>query len=177
MFIKKELEMNLSEQVEDVLKQAVIMEHRGKALYTKVAEQTRSAEVRKIFGIMADEEQLHIDFLMKQFKNFKQTGTFENNEFEKGSTGDSIAGLILTEAIKKEISGAGFEAAAISAAIDMETKSIEVYAARSREATDPNEKELYDWLANWEKGHHKMLLDLNKQLTEQVWYDNNFWPF
>lgn len=170
--------MNVSDQqVLDVLKQAVIMEHRGKALYTKVAEQTQSDDVRKIFTIMADEEQLHIDFLLKQFKNFKETGSFDINDFEQGATNEHIAGLILTDAIKKDISGAGFEAAAISAAIDMETKSIEVYAARAREATDPNEKELYNWLANWEKGHHKMLLDLNKQLTEQVWYDNNFWPF
>lgn len=169
--------MTNSEQVIDVLKQAVIMEHRGKALYAKVAEQTQSADVRKIFSIMADEEQLHIDFLLKQFKNFKKTGSFDGIDFEKDAPGDLITGLILTDSIKKDISGAGFEAAAISAAIDMESKSIEVYASRAREATDPNEKELYNWLANWEKGHHKMLLDMNKQLTEQVWYDNNFWPF
>lgn len=166
-----------SEQVIDVLKQAVIMEHRGKALYTKVAEQTQSVDVRKIFSIMADEEQLHIDFLLKQFKNYKKTGSFDVISFEEDASNEHIAGLILTDSIKKDISGAGFEAAAISAAIDMESKSIEVYASRAREATDPNEKELYEWLANWEKGHHKMLLDLNKQLTEQIWYDNNFWPF
>lgn len=68
--------MTKSEQVIDILKQAVIMEHRGKALYTTVAEQTKSADVRKIFSIMADEEQLHIDFLLKQFKNYKKTGSF-----------------------------------------------------------------------------------------------------
>jgi len=170
--------MNVPDQsVEDVLKQAVIMEHRGKALYTKVAEQTESEDVRKIFTIMADEEQLHIDFLFKQFKSYKRTGLFDVNEFEKDAVSESIAGSILTDAIKKDISGAGFEAAAISAAIDMETKSIEVYAARADAASDPNEKELYNWLANWERGHHKMLLDLNRQLTEQVWSDNNFWPF
>ncbi len=169
--------MNKSDQVIDIIKQAVIMEHRGKALYAKVAEQTPSPDVKKIFTIMADEEQLHIDFLLKQYKHFMKTGSFDLNEFDKGTASEDIAGLILTDAIKKDISGAGFEAAAISAAIDMETKSIEVYAARALQASDPNEKELYHWLANWERGHHKMLLDLNKQLTEQVWYDNNFWPF
>ena len=59
----------------------------------------------------------------------------------------------------------------------METKSIEVYSERAQAATDPNEKELYLWLADWEKGHHKLLVNLNKELTEKVWYDNNFWPF
>jgi rubrerythrin len=164
-------------QVTDILKKAVIMEARGKALYSKVAEQTASPEVKKIFSIMAGEEQLHIDFLQKQLAHYKKSGQFDKNELEKAAGDDSIAKTILTDAITKEISGAGFEAAAISAAIDMENKSVEVYAARALEATDPNEKELYDWLANWERGHHKLLIDLNQQLTEQVWYDNNFWPF
>lgn len=153
------------------------MEHRGKSLYATVAGQTRSAEVRKIFQTMADEEQMHIDFLQKQYASYKKSGTFDSNSFESQAADEAIASVILTDKIKKDISGAGFEAAAISAAIDMENKSIEVYAARAQEATDPNEKELYDWLANWEKGHHKLLLDLNKQLTEKVWHDNSFWPF
>ena len=59
----------------------------------------------------------------------------------------------------------------------MESKSIEVYEQRANESDDPNEKELYQWLADWEKGHYQLLLDLNKQLTEKVWNDNNFWPF
>ncbi len=169
--------MEQSDKAIDILKQAVIMEHRGKALYTQVAEQTKSADVEKIFRIMADEEQLHIDFLQRQLANYKKTGSFDQNDFGTADAGEQVVDLILTDSIKKEISGAGFEAAAISAAIDMETKSIEAYAARALEATDPNEKALYEWLSNWEKGHHKMLLELNKQLTEQIWYDNNFWPF
>ncbi|MBE0679428.1 MAG: rubrerythrin, partial [Bacteroidales bacterium] len=44
-------------------------------------------------------------------------------------------------------------------------------------AADPNEKELYRMLAEWERGHHKWLMRIDKELREQVWYDNNFWPF
>lgn len=166
-----------SNKVTDILKQAIIMENRGKSLYAKVAEQTTSEDVRKIFDIMAKEEQLHIDFLSKQYSSYQKTGKFDKLALQEASGEDAIANIILSEKIKKDISGAGFEAAAISAAIDMETKSIEVYSARAQEASDPNEKELYQWLADWEKGHHKMLIDLNKELTEKVWYDNNFWPF
>lgn len=166
-----------SNTVTDILKKAVIMEARGKALYAKVAEQTTSEGVKKVFHAMAEEEQLHIEFLQKQLAHYQKTGKFDQNELDRASGDDSIANTILTDSIISEISGAGFEAAAISAAIDMENKSIEVYSARAKEASDPNEKELYEWLANWEKGHHKLLIELNRQLTEQVWYDNNFWPF
>ena len=153
------------------------MEHRGRAMYNQVADQTKNDDVERIFRLMAGEEQTHIDFLNKQYANYVKTGTFDQNDFTEGGPAEQVADLILTESIREEISGAGFEAAAISAAIDMESKSVVAYAARAKEATDPNEKALYDWLANWEKGHHKLLLELNKQLTEKIWYDNNFWPF
>ncbi len=167
----------MENQVTDILKQAIIMENRGKSLYQMVAAQTPSEEVKNIFQTMAEEEQMHIEFLSKQFAHYQKTKSFDVNQLEAAAEEEAIANAILTEKIKNDISGAGFEAAAISAAIDMENKSIEVYQKRAEESTDPNEKELYQFLANWEKGHHKLLLELNKQLTEKVWYDNNFWPF
>ncbi len=163
--------------VADILKQAIIMEHRGKSLYQQVASQTSSEDVKKIFSVMADEEQTHIDFLQKQLAHYSKEGMFDKNDLESAPGSEAIANTILTDELVKDISGSGFEAAAISAAIDMENKSVEVYASQAEKATDPNEKELFQWLANWEKGHHKLLIELNNQLTEKVWYDNNFWPF
>lgn len=160
-----------------ILKQAIIMENRGKSLYEMVAAQTNNEEIRNIFRAMADEEQLHIEFLSKQYTYYKNNNLFDTNAFGSAAAEDSIANQILTEKISGNISGAGFESAAISAAIDMENKSIEVYEQRARESQDQNEKELYTFLATWEKGHFQLLLDLNKQLTEKVWNDNNFWPF
>ncbi len=161
----------------DILKQAIIMEARGKSLYQKVAEQTENKDVKKIFDIMAEEEQTHIEFLTRQLINLKNKQQFEKNDFSSQEHAEEAVNKILTQEITEKISGAGFEAAAISAAIDMENKSIEVYSEQAKKATDPNAKELFEWLANWEKGHHKLLIELNKQLTEKVWYDNSFWPF
>jgi len=166
-----------AKSVTDILKQAIIMEHRGKALYEQVAKQTGNEDVKKIFNVMAEEEQTHIDFLQKQLAHYSKQGSFDKNDLESAPGHEAIANTILSEEMVKDISGSGFESAAISAAIDMENKSVEVYTKRAAETSDPNEKELFEWLANWEKGHHKLLIDLNKQLTEQVWYDNNFWPF
>jgi hypothetical protein len=36
------------------------------------------------------------------------------------------------------------------------------------------EKEVYQMLAAWEKGHHSLLYQLNEELKEQIWNDNNF---
>ncbi len=79
--------------------------------------------------------------------------------------------------MKEKISSAGFEAAAISAAIDFEKRAIDVYARQAEATADPNEKALYKWLSDWEKGHLKVLSDMDNQLKEKIWNDNQFWPF
>ena len=161
-------------QSNEILKTAILMEKRGKAFYEMVAQQTKSDDVKKIFTMMAEEEQTHVEFLSKQFANYNKNQKFDKIELKADA---GIVDEILSGDIKKQISAASFEAAAISAAIDMETKAIEVYSKQAAAATDPNEKELFSWLADWERGHHKVLHELNEQLKEDIWYDNQFWPF
>ncbi len=79
--------------------------------------------------------------------------------------------------IKDKINAADFEATAITAAIGFEEKAVKLYALRAEEATDPEEKKLYNWLSVWEKTHLKKLMALEASLMESVWQDNNFWPF
>jgi len=168
--------MEAKKSATDILKTAILLERRGKAFYTLVARQTESSSARRIFEMMAEEEDAHVAFLSKQFAHYEKNHEFLKNE-EHQDVDDTEAVMILSEQIKKEISAAGFEAAAISAAIDFENRAIEVYSSRAAEATDPNEKDMYQMLADWEKGHHKLLHHLNEDLKEQVWNDNNFWPF
>ncbi len=167
--------MEKSDKAIEVLKTAILLERRGKAFYTQAARQTESKSAKKIFEMMAEEEDEHIDFLTKQFKNYH-----EHQEFLKTDPApeeDDTVVEILSEKVKKEINAAGFEAAAISAAIDFENRAIDVYSSRAVESTDPNEKEMYQMLADWEKGHHHLLHKLNEDLKEEIWNDNNFWPF
>ena len=118
----------------------------------------------------------HIAFLSKQFSEYGKTGKFAKNDVEE-PVDDTEVVMILSEQVKKEISAAGYEAAAISAAMDFETRAIEVYQSRADEATDKNEKDMYQMLADWERTHHHLLHKLNEDLKEQIWNDNNFWPF
>ena len=166
----------MSKSTEDILKTAILLELRGKAFYTKAANDTESEAVRKIFTLMAEEEDAHIAFLSRQFAEYKKSGRFAKNAV-RNPADDTEAILILSEKVKDEISAAGFEAAAISAAIDFENRAVEVYQARADEADDPNEKETYQMLADWERTHHRLLYKLDEDLREQVWYDHNFWPF
>jgi len=166
----------MSKTAIDILKEAILLERRGKAFYATCARQTQSEAARKIFQMMAEEEDEHINFLTEQFTHYGKNNEFKKNE-EVQDVDESAAMEILSEEIKKEISAAGFEAAAISSAMDFETRAVKIYSDRAEEATDPNEKEMYQMLADWEKGHHYWLHKINEELKEDIWYDNNFWPF
>jgi rubrerythrin len=104
---------------EDILKTAILLELRGKAFYTTSARESKSDAVRKIFSMMAEEEDGHIAFLSRQFAEYEKSGKFARNMIQAHAD-DTETITILSEKVKKEISAASFEAAAISAAIDFE---------------------------------------------------------
>jgi len=160
----------------DILKMAILMEKRGFAFYSKVAESTANPEISHIFHVMADEETKHVKFLSEQFVNYEKEYKFLHVNLSDLEH-EEFANLILSEAMKQKISSSGFEAAAISAAVDFENRAIEVYTKQAAVTSDPNEKALYQWLADWEKGHLKILSDLDNELKEKIWNDNQFWPF
>ncbi len=159
----------------EILKTAILLERRGKAFYSSVADKADDPDVKKFFQLMADEEDDHIRFLTEQFAHYTSHQKFKETHAPKDE--DSTTEQILSEKVKKQITAASFEAAAISAAIDFETRAVAVYSERAETATDPEEKHFYQFLADWEKGHHKLLNDIDKELKEKVWFDNNFWPF
>jgi len=161
----------------DILKEAILLERRGKVFYSNIAEKTDSPAVKKVFSMMAEEEEEHIKFLSKQFAHYAQNSSFAQNKLPETDVNEEIALAVFTKEIKKQISAASFEAAAISAAIDFETRAVKVYSDRAEAAKDPNEKEMYKMLADWEKGHHHFLNKLNEELKESIWFDNQFWPF
>ena len=170
---KRELKMS-AEQVINIIKGAILLERKGKAFYETIARQTQSNAVRKIFQMMAKEEDKHIEILTEHYNNFLQEKKFAHVQYDK--TPENVSKTVLTEKIKQEISAAGYEAAAISAAMAMEERAVQYYTNRAKSTDDASEKELYEWLSNWEKTHLQFLSDIDKELQESVWYDNNFWP-
>ena len=60
--------------------------------------------------------------------------------------------------------------------MSMEESAIKLYSERADAATDPEEKALCKWLAEWETKHLEALATMDRELTEAVWNDNNLWP-
>lgn len=158
----------------DIIKKAILLEHRGRALYQSVIPETQSKPVKELFKTLAEEERNHIEVLNKQFKALTLGGSFD--DLNLGGIMESDSTKVLTSQIVKEISGAGYESAVIAAALEFEKKAVEFYSSREDNAESAEEKKLFQWLANWERGHMEMLAQLDRELMEQIWYDNSFWP-
>ena len=159
----------------EILKSALLLEMRGKAFYENAADSAQDPAVKEFFVKLAEDEINHVQILSEQYKSYKKDGKFAG--LPKDSSHESVANAVLTDTLKKRIVGAGFESAAISAAMGMEERAINLYSQRADEASDPEEKKLYKWLAEWETQHLEFLADIDKQVTETLWNDNSFWPF
>jgi rubrerythrin len=158
----------------DILKGAILLEHRGKALYDSVVETSQKEGVKELFQTLSREEDRHIHILNKQFARIAKGEDFDIAEFEKEHAVTHEA--VLTQKIVENISGAGYEAAVISAALAFEKNAVKFYSRHASEAGSEDEKKLYDWLTEWEKNHMLMLARLDNELKEKIWYDNQFWP-
>jgi len=159
-----------------ILKNAFLIERKGKSLYEKAVDHAKDETVKAFFKDLANDEQEHMNILEKQFKALMKDGKFMAGGFENDGAAVT-APDILDETLKGKINAASFEATAITAAISFEEKAVKMYTERAQQASDPEEKKMYHWLSVWEKTHLKKLMALEASLIEDIWNDNSFWPF
>lgn len=163
-------------KIVEILKSALLLEKRGEAFYGQMAASSSDDDVKAFFQLMADEEAVHVDILTKHLKEYGVSGKFVSGGYITDEM-SKVSESVLTKNIKNKISGAGFEAAAIGAAIGMEHNAIKLYSQRAKETDNKDEKELYEWLTKWETVHLNELVVIDNDLKENIWADNNFWPY
>ena len=164
----------MSDRAIEAIKGAILLEKRGQVLYRRIAGASDSESVREIFTKMAEEEKNHERVLAEHYSSLVRSGRLA------AITGlgqvDDHTGSMLTDAVRDEIEAAGYEAAAISAAIALEKEAEAYYRARAGESGSDVERDLYNWLADWEHGHLELLSEMDRALMESIWFDNHFWP-
>jgi rubrerythrin len=158
----------------DIVKGAILLEHKGKALYESVVQTTQVDAVKDLFAWLVREEEKHIGFLEVQYKRLAKGQGFDVSEFEESHA--ETAELVITEEIVTNVFGAGYEAAVISAALEFEKKAVNFYTQQADSAKSAEEKEVFQWLSKWEKTHMQMLAEVDDELKEQIWFNHQFWP-
>jgi len=158
----------------EIVKGAILLEHKGKALYESVTETSKVEGIKELFKMLVREEEKHIDILNKQYSRILKGENFDASDLELDD--GTVTAAIMSDEVVKEVHGAGYEAAVISAALEFEKNAVNFYSKQAEEAETEEEEKLYGWLVRWEKTHMMMLAKLDNEIKEQIWYDNQFWP-
>ncbi len=158
----------------DIVKGAIMLEHKGKALYESVVQTTKIDAVKELFAWLVREEEKHIDFLESQYKRLAKGQGFDTSGFDDSHA--ETAEMVISEEIVSNVFGAGYEAAVISAALDFEKKAVKFYSHQADTAKSEEEKNFFQWLTKWEKTHMQMLAEVDDELKEQIWFNHQFWP-
>ncbi len=158
----------------DILKNALLLEYRGRAFYKKAKEESKIEEVKNIFDLMEREEEKHIEFLNKEFNSFQTLGKLtisENFSIDFKPVEEKIL-----NALKEKIEIADYESMAIYIAITFEKEAVDFYDDKARKSVDEIENKIFSFLRDWEKTHVDFLNKIDEVLKERVWFDNKFWP-
>lgn len=152
-----------SEKSHTLLKSSILFEMHGEMLYREASEKAESPQVKEFFNTMAKDEREHADILRAVFDNYHQGTKFIANTHTWFTTNkiEEIRNPLLVELIKTS----SFEAAAITAAILMEEKSVIEYQLMANQAEDAEEKKLFLWLVKWEQEHVDRLTILRNGLS------------
>ena len=160
--------------VQDVLKRAMLLEMNGKEFFAMAAKTATSAVARELFEHMVKEETHHLHILQLTFKRHREEGKVvlpSEAELELG-----FKDPIIDKSFLMELRNSDFDSSAISIALTLEERAFKFYQKEEQVATDPEIKQLFTWLTDWEIDHHQKLMALEEDFRQEVWNDSNFWP-
>ncbi len=143
------------EDMESVLKDAIMMELEGKDLFERASEMMQHPRARDMFAGLAKQEQAHAGILAEQLASLRGRSpqrTFEEirDRPAQFDLGDVFGDM---KTIKVELEEGAGELDVINIGIQLEKKSIEFYESAARESPSAEAKKAFEWLVNEEKGH------------------------
>ncbi|MCF7807621.1 MAG: ferritin family protein [Candidatus Marinimicrobia bacterium] len=160
--------------IQDVLKRAMLLEMNGKEFFRMAARTASSDVAKELFEHMVKEEEHHLHILEITFKRHLDEGKVILPAEAELAFG--FKDPIIDKSFLIELKNSQFDSSAISIALTLEERAFKFYQKAEAEASDPEIKKLFTWLADWELEHHQKLMDLEADYREEVWNDSSFWP-
>jgi rubrerythrin len=157
------------------VKDAVMVEIKGKELYTHAATQTADPAARALFEVLAKDEEDHVRILQNQYRSLMEAGKLDLSDVHPAEV-DHGSHDVIDDNFKKSLKRGTFEMAVIGIGCDLERKAIQYYKEHAAKAEDPDLKQLFQWLVEWEDGHLEQLLELEKYYQDAYWSEQGFSP-
>ncbi len=157
------------------IKDAIMVEIKGQQLYHHAATETKDPSAKAMFEMLARDEDDHVRILQNQHKSLLTDGAIDLTDVHPAEV-DHGSGNIINDNFKKAIKRGKFEMAVISIGCDLENKAIAYYKEHAAKTDDPDLKQLFTWLVEWEDGHLEQLMELEKIYQDAYWADQGFSP-
>ena len=163
------------QQMIEAIKTALMVEIKGQQLYSHAVTQTDDPAARAMFEALSRDEEDHVRILKAQYKSLMEDGKIDLTAVHPAEV-DHGSHHVIDDAFKRSLKRGTFEMAVIGIGCDLENKAISYYKEQAQRAGDPDLKQLFTWLAEWEDGHLEQLLELEKFYQDGYWADQGFSP-
>ena len=130
---------------DDVLEMAISMEEQGREFYLERASTIKSVETIGLYNYLAEEEGHHADYL-RQYRKDKTVPDVRSNapDFKTSFSVEFIDDRL-------------GEIGVLLAALRFERKSEYFYTELSKRAENEEQREFFDKLASFERGHYELI--------------------
>lgn len=159
----------------EAVKGAIMVELKGQQLYSHAVTQAQDPEAKVLFETLAADEEEHVRILEHQFKFLVDEGQLDLKAINPAEL-DHGSHPVIDDAFKKKLRGNPFEMAVIGIGCDLEKKAVAYYEEQAGLTEDADLKQLFTWLATWEEGHLKQLIELERLYQDAYWADQGFSP-
>ena len=136
---------------------AIKGEMEGRELYKAAAEKTDDKKAKQVFKMLSDEEQSHLDTLVKLANEYQEGKDVSIPDLPKPTSFEDAESPIFTREFKDKVTDKHFEMATLSIGIKLELESEKFYKEMAQSADQPKLTEFFNYLADWEKGHYDYL--------------------
>ncbi len=158
------------------LKSAMKAELDGINIYQTAAEKTTDQEVKTWFIERANEEKQHFNYLLQYFNEINDKPGMDMEEL-KIELKDEPQSIMFSPNFLKRVGEKQILFSAISTSVLLEKNAIDFYTKCAELINTTALHKLFVYLAEWEKKHYEVLLEIQKESETFYWEQNQFSPF
>ena len=139
---------------DDVLEMAISMEEQGKEFYLEKASTIKSVETIGLYNYLAGEESRHADYL----RQYRKDKTVPDVKSKASDFKTSFSMEFIDDRLG--------EIGVLLAALRFERKSEYFYTELSKRAENEEQRDFFDKLASFERGHYELIDGFLEESTQ-----------
>jgi rubrerythrin len=160
----------------DTIKRAYQVEVDGYTFYAMTADRAEKPSVRELFARLANDEVQHQALLRDVLRLYDQSGVGAFPYVNRAPDMRAFSDKVFTERFRQQAEGATFELAVLSVGMTLESNAIACYSAAVQQAAEPEVRQFYEFLLEWEQRHFDALDALYRTIRADFWDKSDLSP-